>query len=96
LLVAIRQSNRRAASKSKTLKRGLVVMRNSKNLDFPTLESVNRPTVNTGQAAHYLNLHCVTLRRWASAQTGAIKPVRVCGRLHWSVADIRRVLGVAA
>lgn len=63
--------------------------------EFPPLELVNRPTVPTPQAAYYLNRAQQTLREWA--MTGkVIRPTRINGRLAWPVAEIRRVLGVAA
>jgi len=63
---------------------------------FPTLESVTRPTVDTASAAYYLNRRPQTLRCWAVYQDGAVNPIRISGRLAWPVADLRRVLGVAA
>ena len=64
---------------------------------FPPLEQVNRPTVPTEQAAHYLNRRPQTLRGWASAETfpDGLRPVRVHGRLAWPMAGIRAVLGVS-
>lgn len=62
---------------------------------FPPLELVNRPTVPTEQAAHYLLRRPQTLREWACREHGLLRPVRIGGRLGWKVADIRAVLGVA-
>lgn len=64
---------------------------------FPRLELVNRPTVPTEQAAHYLLRRPQTLRGWASAETypDGLRPVRINGRLGWPVAGIKAVLGVA-
>ena len=61
---------------------------------FPPLESVTRPTVETASAAHYLN-RPQTLRGWACLENGPLRPVRINGRLAWKVSDLRRVLGVA-
>ena len=63
---------------------------------FPPLELVNRPTVPTEQAAYYLNRRPQTLRGWACAETypDGLRPVRLQGRLCWSVAGIRAALGV--
>ncbi len=61
---------------------------------FPPLESVTRPTVETAAAAFYLNRRPQTLRGWACADSGAIRPIRLYGRLAWNVCDIRRVLKV--
>lgn len=62
---------------------------------FPPLESVTRPTVETASAAHYLNRRPQTLRGWACLETGPVRPLRINGRLAWPVSDLRRVLGVA-
>ena len=63
---------------------------------FPPLELVNRPTVPTEQAAHYLNRRPQTLRTWAmNSGTGPVPCIRINGRLAWPVAELRRVLGVA-
>ncbi len=64
---------------------------------FPPLELVNRPTVPTEQAAHYLLRRPQTLRGWACAETfpDGLRPVRLQGRLCWPVAGIRAALGVA-
>ncbi len=65
---------------------------------FPPLDQVNRPTVPTEQAAHYLLRQPQTLRSWACAETfpDGLRPIRVAGRLGWPVAGIRRLLGVSA
>lgn len=61
---------------------------------FPPLEQVTRPTVETAAAAYYLNRRQQTLRCWASLEAGPIRPIRINGRLAWPVAELRRVLGV--
>lgn len=64
---------------------------------FPPLEQVTRPTVPTDQAAYYLNRQPQTMRAWACLEPrGAIKPVRINGRLAWSTADIRKLLNGGA
>ncbi|MGH8758713.1 MAG: hypothetical protein ACREVW_04265 [Burkholderiales bacterium] len=65
---------------------------------FPPLESVNSPTVDTASAAYYLNRSPQTLRTWACAETfpDGLRPVRVLGRLGWPVNGIRRATGVTA
>ena len=63
---------------------------------YPPLEQVNRPTVPTEQAAHYLLRRPQTLRGWACREDGPMRPIRIMGRLGWKVADIKAVLGVAA
>lgn len=64
---------------------------------FPPLESVTRPTVDTAAAAFFLNRRPQTLRGWACAETfpEGLRPVRINGRLCWPVAGIRAALGVA-
>ncbi len=62
---------------------------------FLPLEKVTTPTVKTDAAAHYLNRQPKTLRLWACKENGAIRPIRINGRLAWRVSDIKRVLGMA-
>ena len=62
---------------------------------FPPLESVTRPTVDTAAAAHYLNRKPQTLRGWACLENGPLRPIRINGRLAWSLSEIRTVLGAA-
>ncbi len=63
---------------------------------FPPLESVNRPTVDTAAAAYYLNRRPQTLRSWACLESGPVRPIRINGRLAWKTEDLRRLLlGVA-
>lgn len=59
---------------------------------FPPLEQVTRPTVPTDAAAYYLNRQPQTLRAWACLENGAMRPVRISGRLAWPVAAIRELL----
>lgn len=59
---------------------------------YPPLEQVTRPTVPTDQAAYYLNRQPQTLRAWACLENGALRPVRISGRLAWRVADICALL----
>lgn len=61
---------------------------------YPPLERVNRPTVPTEQAAYYLNRKPQTLRTWACLENGAIRPIRINGRLAWPVEEIRKLLGI--
>jgi hypothetical protein len=64
------------------------------NTQFPPLESVTRPTVDTAAAAYYMNRRPQTMRSWASTEAGPLRPIRISGRLAWPVAELRRVLGV--
>ncbi|GAA4405020.1 hypothetical protein GCM10011450_02330 [Advenella faeciporci] len=71
-------------------------MANSTVKQFPTLETVTSPAVETNQAAHYLNRKPQTLRVWACRENGPIRPIRINGRLAWRVTDIKSlVMGVA-
>lgn len=59
---------------------------------FPPLESVTSSTVRTDAAAFYLNRQPQTLRAWACLENGALRPIRINGRLAWAVADIKQLL----
>lgn len=58
-----------------------------------SLNSENRTSLPTPEAAHHLGRKPQTLRAWACLENGPIRPIRVHGRLLWPVADIRRLLG---
>ena len=60
------------------------------------LDRETRSAVDTATAAHHLNRRPQTLRGWACLENGPLRPVRIHGRLAWPVADIRRLVGVAA
>lgn len=62
---------------------------------FPPLELVNRPHVNTEQAAHYMMRKPQTMRAWACLENGPLRPIHINGRLAWPVSELKRVLGVA-
>ena len=64
--------------------------------EFPPLELVNRPAVDTAAAAFYLSRRPQTLRGWACCETfpEGLRPIRINGRLAWPVADIKRLLGM--
>lgn len=63
-----------------------------KSAQFPPLNQVDRPTVPTDAAAHYLNRRPQTLRAWACLENGALRPIRINGRLAWSVPGIKALL----
>ena len=63
---------------------------------FPPLEHVSRPTVPTDAAAFYLNRQPQTLRSWSCLENGALRPIRINGRLAWSVSDIKKLLSGGA
>jgi hypothetical protein len=66
----------------------------AKTIQPVALEKETRATLPTPEAAFHLNRTQQTLRLWAMREDGPIRPIRVCGRLAWPVADLRRVLGV--
>ena len=61
-----------------------------------SLERETRTVLPTLEAAFHLNRAQQTLRLWACLENGPIRPIRIHGRLAWSVAELRRLLGVAA
>lgn len=58
------------------------------------LNQETRTALPTSEAARHLNRAQQTLRLWACYESGPIQPIRVNGRLAWSTAEIRRLLGV--
>jgi len=65
----------------------------SHNLQFIPLDQVTRSILTTEEAAFYLNRKSQTLRCWAMKQDGLLHPIRINGRLGWSVAGIKSLLG---
>ena len=63
---------------------------------YPMLSEEMRATVGTDAAAFHLNRREQTLRGWACHENGPLRPRRINGRLAWSVADLRRILGVSS
>lgn len=59
---------------------------------FVPLDLEQRTHVDTASAAFHLGRKAQTMRVWASTEKGPIRPVRINGRLSWSVAEIRRLL----
>lgn len=57
------------------------------------LNQESRSVLTTREAAVHLNRAPQTLLLWACKENGPLLPRRINGRLAWSVADIRRVLG---
>jgi len=52
----------------------------------------NRTVIDTNEAAFHLGRKPQTLRKWACHENGPLRPVRIMGRLAWSVADIMRIV----
>jgi hypothetical protein len=61
-----------------------------------SLAHETRAALPTNEAAFHLNRAQQTMRLWAMREDGPLRPRRINGRLAWPVADIRRLLGVAA
>jgi hypothetical protein len=60
------------------------------------LEREKRAALPTNEAAYHLNRAEQTLRLWAIKNDGAVKCLRVNGRLQWPVSQIKAVMGVTA
>jgi hypothetical protein len=60
------------------------------------LDQEHRVNITTAEAAAHLNRAQQTLRIWACRENGPIRPIRINSRLAWPVADLKRLLGVAA
>lgn len=59
---------------------------------FTPLALETRTAIPTDAAAHHLNRKPQTLRAWACLENGALRPIRINGRLAWPVAAIRALL----
>lgn len=59
---------------------------------FPPIDQETRSHVETACAAFHFNRKSQTLRAWACLENGAIRPIRINGRLAWPVAEIRKLL----
>jgi hypothetical protein len=68
----------------------------AKTIQLTPLVLETRTALPTPEAAGHLNRAPQTLRLWACLENGPLRPVRINGRLAWPVAELRRVLGVAA
>lgn len=66
------------------------------HLELVPLTNEPRAALGTAEAAAHLGLRPQTLRGWACSEQGAIRPLRMNGRLRWPVAEIKRVLGLPA
>ncbi len=59
---------------------------------YTALVRENRTVIDTNAAAFHLGRKPQTLRKWACLEDGPLRPVRINGRLSWSVADIKRIV----
>jgi hypothetical protein len=64
------------------------------NVSITALMHENRTVICTKEAAYHLGRKPQTLLKWACYEAGPIRPIRINGRLGWSVADIKRVVSV--
>lgn len=62
------------------------------NQTFTPLALETRTAIPTADTAYHLNRKSQTLRAWACLENGPIRPIRINGRLAWSVAAIRALL----
>ncbi|MBN9132020.1 MAG: DNA-binding protein [Nitrosospira multiformis] len=67
-------------------------MKSEANQRYIPLDLETRTAIPTDAAAHFLHRKPQTLRSWASLENGPIRPIRINGRLAWSVAAIRALL----
>ena len=58
-----------------------------------SLADEQRTVIPTNEAAQHLNRRPQTLRGWACFEDGPLRPIRINGRLAWSVSEIKRVVG---
>lgn len=65
------------------------MLNNAKHI---SLEYESRTHVSTVAAAYYLNRKAQTLRSWACLENGPLKPIKIHGRLAWSIVEIRALL----
>jgi hypothetical protein len=61
----------------------------------PLAEEI-RSALPTVEAAYHLNRAQQTLRLWSMRDDGPLRPMRINGRLAWSVAEIRKLLKMQA
>lgn len=68
----------------------------AKTFQLVALDHEKRAALPTNEAAYHLNRAEQTLRLWAMRNDGAVKCLRVNGRLAWPVDQIKAVMGVTA
>jgi hypothetical protein len=62
------------------------------NIQYIPLVQQNRTVLDTNEAAFHLGRKPQTLRKWACHEDGPIRPIRINGRLAWSVISIKNLL----
>jgi hypothetical protein len=65
---------------------------------FAPLELVTKPNLTTKELAYYSDISEQTWRVKAcyDAAPEGLRPLRVCGRLAWPTASVKKLLGVPA
>jgi hypothetical protein len=58
----------------------------------PPIAQEIRTHLPTNEAAYHLGRSSQTLRSWACLENGPIRPIRINGRLAWSVEGIKDLL----
>lgn len=66
------------------------------NAQYTALVRENRTVIDTNAAAFHLGRKPQTLRKWACHEDGPLRPIRIMGRLAWSVDDIKRLVSGGA
>lgn len=62
--------------------------------EYLPLTQVTSTFVDTKTAAFYMMRRPQTMRSWSCQENGPLRPKRINGRLAWSVAEIKALLGV--
>lgn len=55
-------------------------------------QELKRETVDTKEAAEFLNRKPQTLHRWAQLDKGPIKPIKIGGKWAWRIADLKKLV----
>lgn len=84
------------------VERQVAAIEPKRNADRPTMPGIppldfeTRTTVDTRTAAFHLNREEQTLQTWACHENGPVRPLRINGRLAWTVVELQHMLGGAA
>ncbi len=72
-------------------------MASKSDVAFSPLESVTKPHLTTHEIAHYSNLSTQTwrMKRCHDSVPKGLEPIKICGRLAWPTAAVKRWLEVA-
>lgn len=63
---------------------------------YPPLAQITKPNLTTRELAYYSNMAQQTWRMKACYDTApeGLRPLRVCGKLAWPTAGVKKLLGV--